>query len=188
MRIPIVPICSDRAPDYGDDMTRYAAFLRAVNVGGTGKLPMAELRAMCDALGFADVKTYIASGNVALSDPGTADEVKAKLEARLADYAGKPVPVMVRTAAELAEILASNPFGDYPGNQVMAVLFDDPPEPEMIREPKGQADEELALGMREIFAYFPQGMGQSKLQLPGAKIGTARNMNTIAKMAAMIAD
>ena len=72
-------------------MTRYVALLRAVNVGGTGKLPMTELRAMCEAAGFANVRTYIASGNVVF-DAGLAEAaVKVRLEAALADYAGKAV-------------------------------------------------------------------------------------------------
>ena len=69
-------------------MNNYIALLRAVNVGGTGKLPMAELRAMCESAGFRDVRTYIASGNVVLRSASTAAQVKAALEAPLMRYAG----------------------------------------------------------------------------------------------------
>ena len=65
-------------------MPTYIALLRAVNVGGTGKLPMAELKAMCTAAGFTKVQTYIASGNVVFDNPAPAAKVKAILEARLA--------------------------------------------------------------------------------------------------------
>ena len=75
----------------------YVALLRAVNVGGTGKLAMAELKAMCEAAGFLSVRTYIASGNVVFQSPKTEVQVKAALEAALSTYAGKPVGVMVRT-------------------------------------------------------------------------------------------
>ena len=74
-------------------MPRYVALLRAVNVGGTGKLPMTELTAMCLDAGFADVQTYIASGNVVFSSKLGAAKVKAALEQRLHAYAGKPVGV-----------------------------------------------------------------------------------------------
>ena len=167
-------------------MTGYAAFLRAVNVGGTGKLPMADLRDLCAKAGFGDVKTYIASGNVALSFDGPEAAVKDRLEAALQDYAGKPVAVLVRTGAQLAAIIDANPYSDQAGNQVIAMLLDAPPDPAMLDAPKGLRDEQLALGTREIYAYFPQGMGQSRLQIPGAARGTARNMYTIAKMAALV--
>src|SRR5579864_7011350 len=91
-------------------MTAYAALLRAVNVGGTGKLPMSELRAMCESVGFSNVRTYIASGNVVFESKLPEGSVKAKLERCLEKYAGKPVGVLVRTGAELAAVLAGNPF------------------------------------------------------------------------------
>ena len=80
-------------------MTGYVALLRAVNVGGTGKLPMADLREMCVALGFDGVRTYIASGNVVFSTGLSEAEVKKALEERLRAYAGKPVGVMVGAGA-----------------------------------------------------------------------------------------
>ena len=86
-------------------MTEYAAFLRAVNVGGTGKLPMAELRQMCEKIGFAEVRTYIASGNVLFTSDGSRRILKAALEDSLQTYADKPVRVIVRTAAELRDVL-----------------------------------------------------------------------------------
>src|SRR5947209_290088 len=100
-------------------MTAYVALLRAVNVGGTGKLPMTELKAMCEAAGFARVRTYIASGNVVFETARSEAAVKAVLEARLAGYAAKPVGVCVRTAREMADVLAKNPFAEAPGNRAV---------------------------------------------------------------------
>ena len=77
-------------------MNAYIALLRAVNVGGTGKLPMTELKAMCETAGFKSVRTYIASGNVVFASTKSESQVKVALEAALAKYAGKPVGVMVR--------------------------------------------------------------------------------------------
>jgi len=81
-------------------MTAYVALLRAVNVGGTGKLPMAELVRLCETIGFTSVRTYIASGNVVFGAEATEARVKAVLEKALLAYAGKPVGVLVRDAAE----------------------------------------------------------------------------------------
>ena len=103
-------------------MPAYAALLRAVNVGGTGKLPMAELQAMCEAEGYAGVRTYIASGNVVFHTGLVEVQVKAALERRLLAYAGKPVRVLVRTAAELARVLAANPFPDESPNRTVESL------------------------------------------------------------------
>ena len=83
-------------------MTGYIALLRAVNVGGTGKLPMTELKAMCEAAGFSGVQTYIASGNVVFRAAHSEAHVKAALEKALAAYSGKPMGVLVHTAAEMA--------------------------------------------------------------------------------------
>jgi uncharacterized protein (DUF1697 family) len=166
-------------------MTSYVALLRAVNVGGTGKLPMPELRAMCEAAGFHNVRTYIASGNVVFTCDKPAREVKAILELALRDYAGKAVGVLVRTAAEMAEILAANPFAAGAPNRTMTIFLDDPPPPAALDASSGKHDEEMALGRREIYIHYPNGMGRSKLHIPAARSGTARNMNTVAMLAEM---
>jgi uncharacterized protein (DUF1697 family) len=91
-------------------MTVFVALLRAVNVGGTGKLPMEDLKGICRSASFKAVRTYIASGNVVFESEKPAAQVKAALEKKLHSYAGKPVGVLVRTAAEIADVLARNPF------------------------------------------------------------------------------
>ncbi|EXL01376.1 DUF1697 domain-containing protein [Aquamicrobium defluvii] len=164
-------------------MASYVALLRAVNVGGTGKLPMAELKAMCVAEGFEKVQTYIASGNVVFSDDRSEPEVKAALENRLKDYAGKPVGVIVRTAKEMADVLNANPFPDAPPNWTVAIFLDAPPPADTLDAVKDRKDEEVRVGKREIYVAFGPGMGRSKLKIPVAAGGTARNINTIAKLA-----
>lgn len=168
-------------------MPTYVVLLRAVNVGGTGKLPMPELKAMCVAEGFEKVQTYIASGNVVFSSGLGAAKVKAALEKRLADYAGKPVGVIVRTAAEMAAVLEANPFPDAPPNRTVAIFLDKAPPADTLEKMRGQADEEVRLGKREIYVTYGSGMGNSKLRIPAAADGTARNINTIAKLAEMAA-
>jgi len=167
-------------------MTAYVALLRAVNVGGTGKLPMAELVAMCEAAGFAEVRTYIASGNALFTTRLGERAIKARLERSLADYAGKPVGVLVRSAGEMAAVLAGNPFRRFPPNRTTAIFLDSAPPAGALEEARGLGGEQLALGAREIYVAYGAGMAQSRLVIPAARAGTARNLNTVAKLAQLL--
>lgn len=166
-------------------MTSYVALLRAVNVGGTGKLPMTDLRAMGEALGFARVRTFIASGNLLFDSNLPAGEVKAQLEKRLAEYAGKRVPVLVRNAAELAAIVAADPFPDAHGSRHMVFFYDAPPPPDLIAQCRDVQGERLALGTRELFVDYGDGIRFTKLKIAGKQDRTGRNMNTVRKLAAL---
>lgn len=168
-------------------MTTFIALLRAVNVGGTGKLPMSELKSMCESAGFADVRTYIASGNVVFSSAKSAAKVKSALEELLFQYAGKPVQVMVRTGPEMAAVLAANPFPQAAPNRTVAIFLDAAPPSDTLDKVTGRKDEEVELGTREIYVHYGAGMAQSKLKIRAASDGTARNINTVAKLAAMAA-
>ena len=169
-------------------MQTFVGLLRAVNVGGTGKLPMEDLKALCMQIGFRDVHTYIASGNVIFGSAWAEERVRTALEDRLLAYAGKPVGVAVRSAAEMATIAAENPFADAPGNRVMAIFLERKAAPSDLDAVTGRAEGEfLALGRREIFVHYGSGMATTKLRIPAAKNGTARNMNTVAKLAALSA-
>jgi uncharacterized protein (DUF1697 family) len=165
-------------------MTAYVALLRAVNVGGTGKLPMAQLRAICAAAGLTGARTYIASGNVVFHSDATEGEVKAALEGGLAAYAGRPVGVMVRSSLEMAAVVAANPFASAPANRTVAIFLDAPPPGDLMRGVTGLRSERIAPGVREIFVHYPDGQGESKLRIPVAAAGTARNMNTVTTLAA----
>jgi uncharacterized protein (DUF1697 family) len=166
-----------------DAMTAFVALLRAVNVGGTGKLPMSELKSMCEKLGFTKVQTYIASGNVLFESRKTEASVKAALEAALQKHAGKPVGVLVRTPAELAKVVEGNPFPKKPTNWTVAIFLDEPPPKDTLSTLRGVSGEEVRLGKREIYVHYGSGMARSKLKIPAGVAGTARNMNTIAKLA-----
>ena len=169
-------------------MTAFIALLRAVNVGGTGKLPMSELKAMCEDAGVEHVRTYIASGNVMFSSKKTAAQVQEAIESRLHRYAGKPVAVHVRTAAEMAAVAAANPFPKAAPNRVMAIFIDAAPPADTLKTITGVNGEVVKLGKREIYVYYGDGMADSKLKIPAAKTGTARNMNTVVKLAEMAAN
>lgn len=169
-------------------MTTYIALLRAVNVGGTGKLPMADLKAMCVALGFTQVQTYIASGNVVFHSVLSETKVKAGLEAKLHAYAGKLVGVHLRSALQMQAVRDGNPFPQAAPNRVMAIFVDTPADKAMLAGVTGQKNEQIALGsgdMRVLYVHYGEGMAKSKLKIPAAKTGTARNMNTVAKLAEM---
>lgn len=165
-------------------MTAYIALLRAVNVGGTSKLPMAELKRIAGELGFGFPRTYIASGNLLFTSALGEAEVREKLETKLAPYMGRHVPVMVRTAAEVMAVAKANPFEDAPGNRVLAIFLPDKPPKDTLEQARGHDGERLALGKREIYVdYCGPLLGRSKLKIPAAVGGTARNMNTVAKLA-----
>jgi len=168
-------------------MPVYIGLLRAVNVGGTGKLPMADLRAICADAGFARVQTYIASGNVVFDCKSPPGKVKAALESRLLEYAGKPVGVLLRTAPELAAVLKANPFSQHPPARTMAIFLDQAPPADALKQAAGVSGETMELGVREIYVHYPDGIGRSKLRIPAAKAGTMRNMNTVAKLVEMAA-
>ncbi|WP_445222052.1 DUF1697 domain-containing protein [Bradyrhizobium sp. Pa8] len=169
-------------------MGSFVALLRAVNVGGTGKLPMSELKAMCEELGFAAVRTYIASGNVVFTSRKSEAAIKTALEKRLHAYAGAPVGVLVRSAAEMAQVSADNPFPKAAPNRTVAIFLDRAPPEDALTSIRGQKNEELRLGRREIYVHYGNGMGTSNLVIPAAKTGTARNMNTVATLAKMAAE
>ncbi len=168
-------------------LNTHIALLRAVNVGGTGKLPMADLRRLCVDAGFTQVCTLLASGNVVLESRHDAARVKSLLEAALEGYAGKPVGVLVRSPAEMVSVLANNPFPDAPPNRVVAIFLDTPPPTDAIAQAKGVRGELMALGVREIYVHYGDGMADSRLRIPAALKGTARNLNTIARLVAACA-
>lgn len=166
-------------------MNAFAVFLRAVNVGGTGKLVMTELRSLCEKASFADVQTYIQSGNVVFRSRLGEDGVRTKLEKLLAAKMGKPCGVMVRTASELERVLAKNPFPEAPPNRVIVFFMNEVVPKSALAEVKNLGSEEIRLAGREAYVRYPEGQGPSKLKLPFANIGTGRNLNTVKKLAEM---
>ena len=131
------------------------------------------------------VRTYIASGNVVFRAAGSEGDIRRALAARLQAYAGRPIGVLVRTEGEIADVAARNPFKDAPGNRVMVLFTDSALPADPLDGLTGQRDERIALGTREMFILYPVGMADTRLRLPAGKTGTARNMNTVAKLAEM---
>jgi uncharacterized protein (DUF1697 family) len=170
------------------EMAVYVALLRAVNVGGTGSLPMTELKAICEELGFADAKTYIQSGNVLFRSDEAEKVVEEKLDAALGRTMGKRPGVMVRSRKELDAIVANVPFPQAKPNFLLVYFLPEATASDALEKMVAPDGEEAKLAGREIYVHYPNGSGRSKLKLPVLKPGTSRNLNTVRKLAEMAAD
>jgi len=176
-------------------MGRMVALLRAVNVGGR-KLPMAELRALCAALGWQDVATYIQSGNVVFSAEARPQAIEAQLERAIKERFGLDVPVIVRTPGEWAALAASNPFPDAARdepNRLQLLVSKRPPDPDAADKlmARAQGGESVKAAGGALWFHFPEGVGTSKLTptLIDRACGspaTARNYNTVMKLLEML--
>lgn len=167
-------------------MPLYIALLRGINVGGSGMLAMKDLAALCSGLGFDSVRTYIQSGNVLFEARQKEAAIRARLEKSLTARVGKPVDVMVRTPAEMRAILEGNPFPkEKPAKVAVAFLSAAPPK-DLLDRVVATGGEQVKPGKREVYVYYPDGMGRSKLKLPLNKApATVRNINTVAKLVAL---
>jgi len=174
-------------------MSRHAAFLRGVNLGKR-TVKSAELKAAFEAMGFAEVKTLLASGNV-LFDTGAARGLKQQIEAGLAAAFGFPVGVVLRSLDELREMVASDPFGREEGEdaKLHVMLFDAPiPAGFVLADVPGDFSV-VRRDARALFIVFyrkPDGTytGNSAIdaekRLPRGTLVTTRNWNTILKAVA----
>lgn len=170
-------------------MPRLVALLRGVNLGGR-KVVMSELRAVCEDAGFTDVETLIASGNLVLGSKLKSDKLEKKLEAVILEGLGLKTDVYVRTAAELEAIISANPFKPFaktnPNFLVVYFMRAKASAAELeAMEKTALTGEEWKQGKDCLYIKFRSGQGPSKLKLP--KLGTARNWNTVNKLAAMAA-
>jgi uncharacterized protein (DUF1697 family) len=173
------------------------SLLRGVNVTGNNKIPMEALRQLCESLGLKGVQTYIQSGNVVFSanvkDLGA---LARRIEDAIEKKFGFRPRVTLRATAELKEVISRNPFAGRRGIEAskLQVHFFLSAEPsaemrsEILRLKTGHA-EEIVFGSREMYIYFPDGQGQSKLwpALDRAlkKSATGRNWNTVSKLLEM---
>lgn len=164
----------------------FVALLRAVNVGGTGMLPMKVLAALCSDLGFANVRTYIQSGNVVFESKLSKTTAHATLERALTAHMGKNVDVVVRDADEMRQALKGNPFPDAPPSKVAVVFCSAPVDKTLFKTIVAPGGEQVVTGDQEFYVSYPDGMGRSKLKLPKVDgFVTVRNINTVARLVAM---
>lgn len=180
-------------------MSTFVILLRAVNVGSTGKLPMADFRKLLSAAGCTNVETYIQSGNAVVDAKGSAATLTKTVATALAKYMGSPVPVLVRTHAELERVIAGNPFAAEAaadGTRVHAVFLSAAPgaakakalEPIVTKYPARR--DRYHLAGDTLYLHLPDGAAESKFtaQTVDKVLGvtaTARNWNTVLKLHAM---
>ena len=169
------------------------ALLRGINVGGNNKMPMADLRAMLEGLGFVGVQTYIQSGNAIFAGEGAAGDLQAKIEAAITTKFGFSVPVMVVSADDLNAAIAANPFVDVIDNPAKSHLgfMSAAPTADAIAllKTKPHSGEQWKVRGRIFYLHTPQGMGTSKL-FPAIertlKVAvTFRNWRTVEVLAGM---
>lgn len=176
-----------------DHDARTVVLLRGVNVGGH-RLAMSTLRSVLEATGCTDVVTYIQSGNAVVIPPSPEpSDLTATLREAISSAAGYDVPVVLRTRAELAAVVAANPYPGTEGKHLHVVFFADEP-------PAGPLDaldlpaflpEACTLAGRHLYLYLPNGMGRAVLptalekagrQAGASAVGTSRNWNTVLKL------
>lgn len=169
-------------------MTAYAAFLRGINLGGKTQLAMADLRRVASELGYDDVATYINSGNLVFTSPKRRSIVERELAAGIAEELGRSVDLAVRSRAELASILAQNPYPDGDPSQVtVAFLIVVPPPgaPDRVAAVAAEHEPYLLSGT-EVYVHYSRGIGRSKLAQEFSKIvgvsATVRNLRTVGKV------
>ncbi|MBB3288046.1 MULTISPECIES: DUF1697 domain-containing protein [unclassified Rhizobium] len=166
-------------------MAVFVALLRAVNVGGTGMLSMADLKTLCEEIGFKDVRTYIQSGNVVFRAEEDEATVQARLETALAAKMGKSPGVILRNREALERAAEHSPFPHAKPNYLLVTFLQDEAPKDALNKLVAPGGEEVRVAGREIYVHYPDGSGRSKLKLPALKAGTSRNLNTVRKLAEM---
>jgi uncharacterized protein (DUF1697 family) len=177
-------------------VTRYVALVRGINVGATRKLPMAELRSACVEQGFGGVATYIQSGNIVLESDAPADAVADRLKRLIAERFKLDVPVIVRTAAQWRRYAAGSAFPDAEAERAKLLhlcLSVGPLKEDVARvlTARASAKERIAVKGDALWVDFGESVGNSKLtpalldKAAGSPV-TARNWNTVLKLAEMI--
>lgn len=174
-------------------MTTFIALLRGINVSGHKKIPMAELRELCTGCGYADVQSYIQSGNLIFKSSGTAEAIELALEKAIAAKFGFTVDVLVRSAQKWPALQQGNPFpqaAEAEPNLVMMALAKRPPNQDAVATLRERAKngERIESAGEAIWFHYAQGVAGSKLspalidRLVGSPV-TARNIRTVQKLA-----
>jgi uncharacterized protein (DUF1697 family) len=171
-------------------MPRHIALLRGINLGSHNRVSMPELRELLDGHGHKDVVTLVQSGNIVLTSRLSPKRLERDLQKQIADGLGVDTPVVVRTRDELADVIARDPLGDVVDNPKLyqVTFFAEEPTAEIARELEEAdiAPERLHLSGRELYTWYPNGIGRSKVDrlrtMKRLPTGTARNWNTVTKL------
>jgi uncharacterized protein (DUF1697 family) len=173
---------------------RQVIMLRGINLGPNRRVSMADLRALFGEAGYEDVRTYVQSGNVVLESAATPAKLERDAAKLISERFGFDVPVVVRTASELAAVVALDPLGDVADNpkRYQVSFLAEPPSADVVKALKDAVvePERVAFDGREIYAWHPDGVARSKLwnSLAGKGLGitaTARNWTTVTTLLEM---
>jgi len=176
---------------------RQIVLLRGINVGSHNRIAMPELRRVLAEAGFADVATYVQSGNVVLTSGATPDRLAARFRRLIEEAFGLEIGVVVRTRSELAKVVARNPLRDVavdPKRYQVSFLAEKPKR-DVVQKLAALAvePERFVANGRELYAWHPAGVARSKLwaALAGPSLGvtaTARNWTTVTKLLELAVD
>jgi uncharacterized protein (DUF1697 family) len=172
----------------------HVALLRGINVGKAKRVGMADLRALCEALGYGNVQTLLNSGNIVFSAPRPSPAAAAKIEKGIASQLGVDSRVLVVTGEELDTIVAENPFAECETNPslFLVIVLATTANRARIEELAGRSwgAERLAIGSRAAYVWCPNGSLESKAFAALAKVlgdaGTSRNWATVKKLQALM--
>lgn len=173
-------------------MGAHVALLRGVNVGGHRKVPMAELRAVAEALGLENPRTYVASGNLVFESGESGAELEVLLEKGLAERFGFGVDVIVRSAAQWVRYRAGNPFPDESAEApslVMISVGKEAPRDEDVDALRARAgpNERVERVGDAVWIWFGDGAGRSKIGTgPARGVSTTRNWRTVVAIGEML--
>lgn len=172
-------------------MSRYVALLRGINVGKNKRIGMADLRALCEAEGFENVRTLLQSGNIVLDSGLAAGTVESRLSAAIQKETGHEVAVVVRTGAQLAAVVKHDPYSaiaDPLKYYSVSFLASKPKAGVLKTVDAGELEpERFELHGQELYMWMPEGQIKSRLPkvLTDKLLGTAatnRNWNTVLKL------
>ncbi len=173
-------------------MTVVISMLRGVNVGGHNKIKMGALRDLYESLGLQDAQTYVQSGNVIFrTDAKDIAPLAKRIEDAIERKFGFRPGVILRTTAEVRDVIARNPFAkrrEIDASKLLVTFLAAAPSPEahaeVLRIKAGA--EEVRIDGRELYVYFPDGIGRSKvwpaIEKALKRSGTGRNWNTVTKL------
>ena len=179
----------------GRKVTRiYIALLRGINVGGHNMIKMAELKQVLEKMGLQKVKTYIQSGNVLFESEKEADTLSQQLEEEIKKEFGFSVPVVLRTAEELDQVINDCPFSIdslLEGESVQVAFLTETPSLDGINQLSAvnSGMDEYQINGKNVYLFFRQSIRNSKLATQLPKLGvpaTVRNWKTVIKLAAMV--
>ena len=175
---------------------RYVALLRGINLGGHKMVAMAELRAVLTTMGFTDVATLLQSGNAVFTAKKTAPaKLEGLIEQEIETRFKMQVDIHVRDAGELAAVMTSNPFrkeAESAPSQFLVTFYREPVDQALVKSLQAaiSGPEKVRCVGRHLYMTFPDGIGNSKASLLIDKTlrakGTARNWNTVTKIAALM--